>query len=202
MVKKYRTILKNEVNNALKEGKIHRIEAGQAPQFSRRQADDFPQLKHSELARPAPGNQQMIQGTSRLEEDRLGEILTNTKNLSDSMRRMEAKIDEQAIRVELQDKRTRLQQESSLTIIDLLQQMINALVEKKNKEQLYQISEQLNTFKQKMLTNFAALISLSSHQPSSPLQTTKQSNQAMISNGIETIAGGEQDHIMNDNNVG
>jgi len=54
------------------------------------------------------------------------------------------------VRLELRNKRTQLLQENSLVIVDTLQQIIAAIVEKKNKQKLQHIAQQLNDLKQRM----------------------------------------------------
>ncbi|CAF1475048.1 unnamed protein product [Rotaria sordida] len=122
VVVNYRRTLKEEVDNK-----------GGTCNFGKL---DYPALNLKQTNKPrlawvdgqtAPSDLQKFQGT-----DQLGELVTQVKMVLDSTRRMELKLDNQVMQMDLLGKKSCMNKQAIFVLANIMQQMINASLEKKN----------------------------------------------------------------------
>ena len=70
---------------------------------------------------------------------------------------MESKIDNQVMRMDMIDKRSSINKQVIIGLANIMQQTINALVEKRNKQQLQKLAHQIEEFKDDILKKFNEL---------------------------------------------
>ncbi|CAF1543622.1 unnamed protein product, partial [Rotaria sordida] len=160
----YRRTLKEEVNNAVKDGWLNQGKVdnkGGACNVGGGELD-YPALNLKPTNKPrlawvevqaASSNLQNFQGI-----DQLGELATQMKLVLDSTRRMELKLDNQVMQMDLLEKKSCINNQAIFVLANIMQQMINASLEKKNKQLLLQkIVQQLEDFKDDLKVKFNAL---------------------------------------------
>ncbi|CAF4155118.1 unnamed protein product, partial [Rotaria sordida] len=177
VVVNYRRTLKEEVNNAVKDGWLYQIKVdtkGGTCDFGEL---DYPALNLKQTNKPrlawvdgqtAPSNLQKFQGT-----DQLGELVTQVKMVLDSTRRMELKLDNQVMQMDLLEKKSCMNKQAIFVLANIMQQMINASLEKKNKQLLlHKIVQQLEEFKDDLAVKFNSLSIDIVHQQQSKSSTS------------------------------
>ena len=167
VVNNYRRTLKNEVNNAVKNGFLRQID------YHR----DFPVLKQVEGTHAAWGGKQgPSQNTLNQQENKQVENLVIQINaVLDINRRMETKMDNQILRLGMLDKTAAINKQGIMVLANIMQQTINAMSEKKNKQQLQNLAKQIEDFKDDIMEKFNMLTFDQQQTPTPPsLQTTNK----------------------------
>ena len=160
VVKEYRRSLKEEVDNAIKGGWLHQVKATMKTGTLHCEEAEFPPLQQQQkkgtqaawVGVPPPTEAQNLHRTNQL-----GELSTQIKYILDITRRMESKIDNQVMRMDMIDKRSSINKQVIIGLANIMQQTINALVEKRNKQQLQKLAHQFEEFKDDILEKFNAL---------------------------------------------
>jgi hypothetical protein len=169
VVKNYRRTLKDEVNNAVKNGLIRQVEVGGKPETVHQMVSDFPTLK------PANGTQQawgyksgpLNDAQKPYEKEQLSELKTQINDLLDISRRTEIKIDNQIDKMEMIDKKSSINKQAIMVLVNIMEHTINALLEKKNKQHLQNLSHQIEQFKNDIMEKFDAITADQQSPPNS-----------------------------------
>ncbi|CAF3857364.1 unnamed protein product [Rotaria sp. Silwood1] len=158
----YRRALKEEVNNAVNDGWLNQGKVDNKGGICNIGELDYPTPHLKQTNKPrlawvdgqaAPSNLQNCQGT-----DQIGEFVTQMKMVVDSIRRMESKLDNQVMQTDLLEKKSGINKQALFVLANIMQQMINASLEKKNKPLLlHKIVQQLEEFKDDLTVNFNSL---------------------------------------------
>ena len=131
---------------------------------------EYPILKQTNGTHQAWSYQQgpSINSQKQLEQEQLSKVMTQLNDVLDITRRTENKIDNQASTLDILDKKLSINKQGIMVLANFMQQTINALSEKKvNKQQLQNVSDQLEEFKNDMMEKFNSI--------SSEQQTTSNS---------------------------
>ncbi|CAF2692523.1 unnamed protein product [Rotaria sp. Silwood2] len=188
VVLNYCRTLKEEVNNAVKDGRLNQVKVDNKGGASWVGVE------------AASSNLQNFQGT-----DHLGELVTQMKMVLESTRRIELKLDNQVMQMDLLEKKSFINKQAIFGLANIMQQMINASLEKKNKQLLLQkIVQQIEEFKDDLIVKFNSLSVDIDHQqqqveltselpPSIPLnRTTNQTAITSINKGTNVLVDDEQ----------
>ncbi|CAF2803086.1 unnamed protein product [Rotaria sp. Silwood2] len=184
VVLNYRRILKEEVNNAVKDGRLNQVKVDNKGGTCDSGELDYPALKPKQTNKPrlawvgveaASSNLQHFQGT-----DHLGELVTQMKMVLESTRKMELKLDNQVMQMDLLEKKSFI-----------------------NKQAIF-IVQQIEEFKDDLIAKFNSLSVDIDHQqqqveltseipPSIPLnRTTNQIAITSINKGKNVLVDDEQ----------
>jgi hypothetical protein len=155
VVKNYRRLLKDEVSKAVKGGLIHQVGMNGKAEIFQPTVDAFPALDKGYGVRSAWRSVQgpTNEAPNRQENEQLSEIVTRINDVLDSTHRME-KMDNQGFRMDLVENRTSIDKHGLIEIASIIQQTINTILEKKNKQQLMNLSQRIEDFKNDTIKKF------------------------------------------------
>ncbi|CAF0993445.1 unnamed protein product [Adineta ricciae] len=161
VVRNYRQTLKEEVNIALKEGTITEKKLNSNPHNLQRINMDFPTLQPQSGKQQAWTQQQAdISNGKTIEGEKWKEIQSQMQGISDALLRMETKYDNQLRKLEIMENSLAVNKQGILVLANIIQQTINALTtgtEKKNKQALQAISQQVEAFKNDLIEKFVTV---------------------------------------------
>ncbi|CAF3530794.1 unnamed protein product [Rotaria socialis] len=179
VVYNYRITLKDQVKKAINDGLISQPSINQKREANRYVEDERFEKKQINGTKQAWGRQSKSTDRPQIqhenENDRLGELVCRTKDVLDIIRRMELQMDNQVVKVDILEKRSVWNKESLIDLAKIIQQLINATLEKKNKQQLQSLVQQLEAFKENVSEKFNAITNDQQKQtPTSPSFRTQQ----------------------------
>jgi hypothetical protein len=191
VVNNYRRTLKNEVNKAVKNGLLHQID------YNR----EFPAIKQTDDTHAVWGGQQGLSHNTQNQQenkqvDNLGSQINAVLEITS---RMETKMDNQILRLGRLDKIAAINKQGIMVLTNIMEQIINAMPEnKKNKQQLHDLSKQIEEFKDDIMEKFNMITSEQKETPSSSsLQpTNKQLIKATTPSENENNQQKEQDQLL------
>ena len=161
VVKSYRQALKEEVNMAIKGGLLCEAEINDKNKLSsfHRSTSEFPTIKQTGGLPPTWANQHgsLIKTQNQLGNEKINELIKQVKDAVDITRRLESKMDNQVTKLEVVDKKATINKQSIIMLVNITQQIVNTNLEKKNRQQLQNIFQQLEEFKTDILEKFNAL---------------------------------------------
>jgi hypothetical protein len=70
---------------------------------------------------------------------------------------MKTKIDNQVVRMDILDKKSSINKQGIMVLANIMQEAINGILDKRNKQQSQNLSEQLEDFKNDMMEKFNVL---------------------------------------------
>ncbi|CAF4514035.1 unnamed protein product [Rotaria magnacalcarata] len=192
VVYNYRITLKDQVKKAINDGLINQPSINQKREANRYVEDERFETKQTNGTKQAWGRQSkstdrpQIQHGNENENDRLGELVCRTKDVLDIIRRMELKMDNQVVKVDILEKRSVLNKESLIDLAKIIQQLINATLEKKNKQQLQSLVQQLEVFKENVSEKFNAITN-DQQQQQTPTSPSLEPNSNRIQTKLTTF---------------
>ncbi|CAF3266923.1 unnamed protein product [Rotaria sp. Silwood2] len=209
VVYNYRITLKDQVKKAINDGLISQSSINQKREAARYVENVGLETKQINGAKQAWGRQ--LKSTDRLqiqpenENDQLGELVCRTKDVLDIIHRMELKMDNQVLKIDMLERRSVLNKESLIDLAKITQQLINITLEKKNKQQLQSLVQQLEVLKKNVSEKFNAITNDQQQQqtPTSPsLQpsSNKIQTKSTTFNNTANYDGMEQDSPINNVN--
>jgi hypothetical protein len=127
-------------------------------------------------------------------------LLIQINAVLDINRRMETKMDNQFLRVEMLDKISAINKQGIMVLANIMQQTINAMSEKKNKQQLQNLAKQIEDFKDDIMEKFN-MLTFDQQQIPTP-QSLQTTNKQLIKSTTTSIDNEnnkqvEQDQSMN-----
>ncbi|CAF1085791.1 unnamed protein product [Rotaria magnacalcarata] len=183
----YRITLKDQVKKAINDGLISQLTINQKREATRYVEDGRFETKQINGTKQAWGRQSKSTDRPQIqhenENDQIGELVCRTKNILDIIRRMELKMDSQVLKIDILEKRSALNKESLIDLAKFIQQLINTTLEKKNKQQLQSLVQQLEVFKENVSEKFNAI---TNDQPQEQQQTPTSPSLQPNSNRIQT----------------
>jgi hypothetical protein len=195
VVQNYRRTLKDEVMNAVKGGLLRQSDEAHKSEKHHQMPSEFPQFKPAGGTRQAWG---LLTGPSndtqqQFKKEQLSELTCQINDVLNITRRLEAKIDNQIMKMEMLEKKSSINKQGIMVLANIMQQTINAISEKKNKQQLQSLSQQLEDFKTDIMEKVNVL---TADQQATPISPSLQSNNNKITK-LTTSNGN-----MNNNQVG
>ncbi|CAM4835054.1 unnamed protein product [Rotaria magnacalcarata] len=169
VVYNYRITLKDQVKKVVNNGLISQPSINKKQEATRYVEDGRFETKQINGTKQAWGRQSKSTDRPQIqhenENDQLTELICRTKDVLDIIRRMELKMD------------------SKIGLAKIIQQLINTTLEKKNKQQLQSIVQQLEIFKENVSEKFNAS---SNYQQPEQQQTPTSPSLQPNSNRIQT----------------
>ncbi|CAF1240211.1 unnamed protein product [Rotaria magnacalcarata] len=95
-------------------------------------------------------------------------------------------MDNQVVKVDILEKRSVLNKESLIDLAKIIQQLINATLEKKNKQQLQSLVQQLEVFKENVSEKFNAITN-DQQQQQTPTSPSLEPNSNRIQTKLTTF---------------
>jgi hypothetical protein len=176
VVVNYRRSLKEEVDKAVEEGWLHQVKMNNKSDvkvMGDKNDECYPSLRQTNKIRPAwlgvpaaTSNTQKIQETNQL-----GELVMQMKMVVESTSRMESKLDKQVMQLDILEKKSTINKQAIFVLANIMQQMVNATLEKKNKQLLQNIAQQIEEFKDDLKEKFN-LMAISSDMNHDQQQST------------------------------
>ncbi|CAF4451919.1 unnamed protein product [Rotaria sp. Silwood2] len=199
VVKDYRRSLKDEVDNAVKGGWLHQVEVIKKAGTVHRAELDFPALQQTNVKHAVWGGVPSSEPQNHFGTNQLSELVTQIKYVLDITRRMESKIDNQVMKLDILDKRSSINKQGIIGLANIMQQTITAMLEKKNKQQLQKLAHQIEEFKDDIIEKFNAVSSQQQQNstPTSPsLNPNKTTKPTTTSNIKENNVQMEEEQSM------
>jgi hypothetical protein len=221
VVSNYRRTLKNEVNNAVKNGLLQQVDYNRdLPAWKRPDGTHTAWLGQQGLGQQLLGQQGLGQqglGQQHLGQQGLGQqgpanytqnqqenkqvekLMTQINAVLVVTSRMEIKMDQQMQRIEMLEKISNNNKQGLVVLTNIIQQIIHSMSEKKNKQQLQILSKQIEDFKGDVMGKCITLTADQHRTPTSPSlpPTSKQ----VIKPTTSSVNGNnnhmEQEHSMN-----
>ncbi|CAF1482040.1 unnamed protein product [Adineta ricciae] len=178
VVKNYRKTLK-EVDIALNGGMIGPMYENRKTNYHQNLNIDYPTLKPNNERQHAWSNQNTWASQTQQEQIQLKEINTQMSVLLKTSRRMESKLDNQVLKLDMANKVLSINKQGILVITNIIQQTIMALLFKEKKQQtigLQEVAVQLDNFKKDITEKFN-MLSYDKQQPTESLPLQLNNNQ-------------------------
>lgn len=165
VVNKYRQVLKDEVKAAINDGLIHKVETvNKTVSFNKviaQQPSTTPNAKTSTTAWRNPTGQS--QYTSKLVEHKQpDQVMQRLNEVLDVTSRTESKLDKQVTRTEQLEVKFSIMKQTLVDLSKIIKLIINALTEKKNKQQLTKLSRKLDDINEQIIENL--VLNSNAHQ--------------------------------------
>jgi hypothetical protein len=196
VVSNYRRTLKNEVNNAVKNGLLQQVDYNRdPPALKRSDGTHTAWLGEQGLGQQGPANYIQNQQEGKQVEN----ILIQINAVLVITSRMETKMDQQMQRIEMLEKVSNNNKQGLIALANIIQQIIQAMSEKKNKQQLQILSKQIEEFKSDVMGKCNTLTADQHQTPTSP--SLPPTNKQVIKPTASSVNGNsnqlEQEHSMN-----
>ena len=159
VVRNYRQALKEEVNMAIKDGSLRPMDITNKPNTGYSKVSEPSKIKQTVVVQPAWTYQHnpVMKTQNQNGNEQIKELMDQMNDVLEITRRLESKMDNQVVKVQILDKKTTINEQSIMMLVNIMQQIINTTLGKKNKQHFQNIFQQLEEFKTNILEKFNEL---------------------------------------------